>query len=533
MFYLVLIVSLSLTYFLIYSRFMLAKILSATLQGIDTLTVEIEVNASERGVAQYISIVGLPDTAIRESKERVCSALDACGIRLPRGRSTINLAPADVKKEGASFDLPIAVGMAVASQKSRSYNVLNTLIVGELALDGSVRPINGVLPIAIHAKQHGISALIVPEMNADEAAILDGIKVIGIKNLHDTLAFLENLLEIQPRSVDMQAYYQQYNAVKPLDYHDIKGQEFAKRAMEVAAAGGHNGLLIGPPGSGKSMLAQRLPSIMPFLSLDAAIESGKIHSVMGKLDKRRPLLIEAPFRHPHHSISDAGLLGGKSPPIPGEISLAHNGILFLDELPEFKRHVLEMLRQPMETREVTIARAAGSYTFPANVQLIAAMNPCPCGYYGSTQRECRCRPQQIQRYRARISGPLLDRIDLHVEIFPLHEEELIARPKGELSTTIRRRVEQARSIQQQRFQGLQVPCNANMGPPEMKIHCRLDGKSERLLRSAIRELNLSARAYDRILRVARTLADLEAVEDISNSHIAEAIQYRSLDRQLW
>ena len=511
---------------------MLAKTFSATILGVDAISVEIEINASGSGEQAIVSMVGLPDAAVKESRERVRSALGACGYMHPFGYTTINLAPADIKKEGAAFDLPIAIGMiASVNQLDRSL-LVDRMLIGELALDGKIRPIQGALPVAIHAKKSGMESLILPKSNAREAGIVKGIKVVGVDNLAEAVNYLKGTQPIPPIQVDINSYYKD-ELMSALDLGDIKGQEVVKRAMEVAAAGGHNILMIGPPGTGKTLIAQRLPSILPHMELEEALETTKIHSIAGVLRTERPLVVERPFRSPHHTISDAGLLGGQSNPQPGEVSLAHNGVLFLDELPEFKRSVLEVLRQPLESGDVTISRAAGSFTFPADFQLVAAMNPCPCGHYGSVQRQCRCTSPQIQRYRSRISGPLLDRIDIHIEVNPISEKELMSKPGGESSIPIRERVVKARDIQNERFSGTRTTCNANMPPREIQHYCDLDKACRQLLKIAINELNLSARAYDRILRIARTIADLETVPDIAAHHISEAIQYRSLDRQLW
>ncbi len=511
---------------------MLVKIFSAAIQGFDSYTVEVEINATGIGEQTNVAIVGLPDNAIRESRERVKSALSACGHTHPLGHTTINLAPADIKKEGAAFDLPIAIGMIAAINKLPGESLENKLIVGELALDGQIRPVTGVLPISLHAKKIGKKCIIVPGQNAKEAGIVAGIDVIGINHLKDAVDYLNGDKSLSPIRIDINDYYTNHKNSSP-DIVDIKGQDFVKRALEVAAAGSHNIILIGPPGTGKTLLAQRLPSILPLMEIDEALDTTKIHSIGGLLEKKCPLVVVRPFRSPHHTISDAGLLGGQSNPKPGEVSLAHNGVLFLDEFPEFKRSVLEVLRQPLENGEVTISRAAGSVVFPANFQLIAAMNPCPCGHYGNYQRQCRCTPHQIQRYRSRISGPLLDRIDIHVEAGPISEKELMSSPDGEFSKTIRKRVCNARSKQIRRFTGSSTLRNADMKPKEIQTLCKLNSECRNLLKMAINELNLSARAYDRILRVARTISDLADSEDIDEAHLSEAIQYRSLDRQLW
>ncbi|MFT5130617.1 MAG: magnesium chelatase family protein [Rhodothermales bacterium] len=511
---------------------MLAKTYSAALRGVEPFTVEIEINASEQGERCAVVMVGLPDAAVRESRERVHSALTSSGYMHPFGTTTVNLAPADVKKEGSHFDLPIAIGMMSAINQLGNANLNHSMIVGELALDGGVRPLRGALALALHAREAGISTLIVPAANAAEAAMVSGINVYGVAHLTDAVRHLKGESPLSPTVVDLRAYFAKGIDDVP-DFADIKGQALARRAVEVAAAGGHNILLIGPPGTGKSMIAKRIPGILPHMTLDEALSTTKLHSIAGKLENDVPLLTLRPFRSPHHTISDAGLLGGQSNPQPGEVSLAHNGVLFLDEMPEFKRNVLEVLRQPLEDGAVTISRAAGSFTFPARFQLVAAMNPCPCGHHGSTVRQCRCSSPQIQRYRSRLSGPLLDRIDMHIEVGTLSEQELMSRPTGETSEVMRERVKRCREVQVRRFADSATNCNAQMSSSELQENCQLDPNGEQVLRIAINELNLSARAYDRILRVARTLADLESSKAITLGHVSEAIQYRSLDRQLW
>ena len=476
-------------------------------------------------------MVGLPDAAVKESKDRVTTAVANSGYRWPKGRTTINLAPADVKKEGPSFDLPIALAMIAAAGDIQLTDFDQYCFVGELALDGTVRAVNGVLPVAIEARRCGKKAIVVPEENAQEAAIVDGIITYGVRNLRQTFEFLRGNNTLTPVAATMRLdELPDYE----VDFSDVRGQHAAKRALEVAVAGGHNLLFIGPPGSGKSMLAKRIPTIMPAMSFDEAIETTKIHSICGFLAGKRSFISLRPFRSPHHTISDAGLLGGGANPMPGEVTLAHHGVLFLDELPEFRRSTLEVMRQPLEDGKVTISRAAGTVTYPAEFMLVAAMNPCPCGFFGDLKRECRCSSVQVQRYRQRISGPLLDRIDLHVEVPAVQFKELTSTTPAEPSSAIRERVLAAREIQQRRFEATpKTRCNARMGSKPLKAHCVLDESSLELLRTAMHELNLSARAHDRILKVSRTIADLECAPRITTDHLAEAIQYRTLDRNLW
>ena len=513
---------------------MLSKTFSVAINGIDAHRIEVEVNATEQGEKSFVTIVGLPDAAVKESKERVRSALKSCGLQHPRGSTVVNLAPADVKKEGAGFDLPIALGLVASTGIIKRDKLAKTILVGELALDGSVRPVKGMIPAGITAKNDpSIEALLVPASNVEEAAIAaDGLPVYPIATLADAVNYFSDEFSELPYVRNLKDFSTINDVVMSRDFEEVKGQTVAKRALEVAAAGGHNLLMIGTPGTGKSMLAKRVPSILPPLGIGEALESSKIHSVMGLLPPESPFLKERPYRAPHHTISDAGLLGGQTVPTPGEITLAHNGVLFLDELPEFKRNVLEVLRQPLENGEVTISRAAGTFTFPASFMMIAAMNPCACGYYGSRQHDCKCSYNQVQRYRSRISGPLLDRIDIHVELTPLSDDELLSTPKGEKSCEIRKRVINARKVQQKRFKGLNIYNNAQMEPAQIQEFCKLDLESQSYLRRSIHELKLSARAYDRILRVARTISDLENSENIAPQHIFEAVQYRDLDKRL-
>ncbi len=507
---------------------MLATVLSGALVGIDGLLVEVEVDVA-LGLPQFTT-VGLPEGAVRESKDRVRSAIKNSGYEFPSRKITVNLAPADIKKEGSAYDLPIALGILAAEGWLDKEHIVQYALLGELSLDGRVKPIQGVLPLAVMAKEKGLKGLIVPQENAAEAAVVEGLEVFGVPTLADAFLFLNRTHEITPESVDLQAMFAAYSRYE-VDFNDVKGQDHVKRALEVAASGSHNLMLVGPPGAGKTMLARRLPTILPDMTLVEAIEATKVHSVSGLMDGKA-LIATRPFRSPHHTISDAGLIGGGSIPKPGEVSLAHHGVLFLDELPEFRKNVLEVLRQPLEDARVTISRAVGSITYPASIMLVSAMNPCPCGFLGDTQHECSCTPQQIQRYRAKVSGPLLDRIDIQIEVPAVQYKELSEETSTEDSAVIRTRVNQARKIQLTRFAGRTLFCNAQMTSRDIRKFCQPDDGGDKLLENAMARLGLSARAYTRILKVARTIADLAGEEKVGSGHIAEAIQYRALDRQL-
>ena len=510
---------------------MLVKLFGAAVQGIDATIITIEVNSS-RGIKFFL--VGLPDSAVKESHERIVSALQVNGYKFPTCQIVINMAPADIRKEGSSYDLPLAIGILAATGTINSDKLGKYLLIGELSLDGSLQPVKGALPIAIAARAQGFEGFILPKQNAREAAVVNNLQVYGVDNITEVIDFFNGKKELIPTIVNTREEFYQNQINFPFDFSDVKGQENVKRALEVAAAGGHNLIMIGAPGSGKSMMAKRLPSILPPLSLGESLETTKIHSVAGKLNKDSSLIATRPFRSPHHTISQVAMVGGGASPQPGEISLAHNGVLFLDELPEFNRSVLEVLRQPLEDRQITISRAKYTLNYPASFMLVASMNPCPCGYYNHPTRNCVCNPGQVQKYLNKISGPLLDRIDIQIEIVPVPFEKISEQQPGESSASIRERVIHARQIQTERFANYpRIHCNAQMTSKLLHQYAQPDSQGLQLLKNAMTRLNLSARAYDRILKVARTIADLEGSESIRSQHLAEAIGYRNLDRENW
>lgn len=510
---------------------MLSRVYSGAVYGVNAYAVEIEVNAG-KGDSQFV-IVGLPDAAVRESKDRVMTAMNNSGFRPLLGRTTINLAPADIKKEGPVYDLPIAAGLLAATGEAEMAHLDQYALIGELALSGEVRRVRGVLPVTLEMRNQGKRGIIVPADNAEEAAVAEGIDVYPVRHLREAIDFLSGKLHLNPFKMDLSEMIQRERGHVD-DFADVKGQESAKRAIEVAVSGGHNLLMIGAPGAGKTMIARRIASILPEMNLEEALEATRIHSIAGTLKSHQALVFHRPFRAPHHTISDAGLLGGGAHPLPGEVSLAHRGVLFLDELPEFHRNVLEVLRQPLEDGHVTISRASATLDFPSRFMLVAAMNPCPCGFAGDPKRECRCTSTKIQAYRNKISGPLLDRIDIHIEVPPVNYEQMSSLSRGTPSSVIRERVEACRRRQRERFaRHPKITCNAAMSARHVQEYCVPAPEAAELLKMAMTEFNFSARAYDRIIKVARTIADMDHADEINALHISEAIQYRSLDRSIW